>query len=419
MRTWQQRILAPFLFGLVTASCGAAAVAPRTTPVPHPVPGARPDPNAGKAVAAGLSPSLFTTLDSIMSRAIADSVTPGGAIAVGRHGRLVVLRGYGSVDFLPGALAVTDSTLYDLASLTKVVAATTAAMILEEDGRLDLDQPVVSYVPEFNAPDKTGVTVRMLLLHRSGLRQSTALHEKYHGLQHYIEQINALPLAWPPGTHTEYTDWNMVVLQAVVERIAIQPLDAFVRDRVFTPLGMDDTRFNPGAPLRARAAPTRARGGLALGVVHDPTGYALGGVSGNAGLFSSARDLAVFAQMLLNGGTYNGVRVLHPATIARWTARQERAASRALGWDTPAEASSAGQFMSPWSFGHTGFTGTSIWADVNADMFIVLLTNYTRPSSNNPCMRALRWAVDDAVRSAVTDMTVRDWQGEEKEPIRH
>lgn len=400
-----------FLFcAALAAGCGATAAPkpPLGTPVP------RADRNAEIARAAGMAATLFSRIDSIMTRAIADTVTPGGAIAVGRHGRIVLLRGYGRTDYGADAPAVTDSTLYDLASLTKVVATTTAAMILEEEGRLDLDRTVASYVPEFNAPDKAGVTVRMLLLHRSGLRQSVSLHEQYHGLWHYIEQINAIPLAWAPGEHTEYTDWNMVVLQAVIESIAVQPLDAFVRDRIFTRLGMHDTRFNPSEPLRARAAPTRARAGIAQGVVHDPTGFALSGVSGNAGLFSSARDLAVFVQMLLNGGSYRDVRILDPNTVARWTARQARDASRALGWDTPADGSSAGSYMSPWSFGHTGFTGTSIWVDVNADMFVVLLTNYTRPSSNNPRMRALRIGIDDAVRSAVTDMPVRDWQSDAK-----
>lgn len=361
---------------------------------------------------AGVSVSLAPRLDSIMAQAIHDTVTPGGAIAVGRHGRIVIMKAYGRVSLDSMAPAVTDSTLYDLASLTKVVATTTAAMLLEEDSLLDIDRPIVSYLPEFNAPDKATMTIRMLLLHRSGLHQSVALHEKYSGLAQYIEQINSIPLRSLPGERTEYTDWNMVVLQAVVERIAGQPLDVLTRNRVFGPLGMRDTGFNPDSKLRARAALTRARGGAAQGVVHDPTGYALGGVSGNAGLFSSARDLAVFAQMLLNGGAYGDMRVLHPRTIARWTARQAKDASRALGWDTPADSASSGHFMSPWSFGHTGFTGTSIWIDPNADMFVILLTNYTRPSSNNPRIRALRWAIDDAARSAVMDMPVRDWQND-------
>lgn len=364
-----------------------------------------------------LAPTLPAALDSIIGAAIRDSVTSGAAVAVGRHGRVELMRTYGTTDF-SSTSPVTDSTIYDLASLTKVVATTTAAMVLEEDGLLDIERPVVFYLPEFNAPDKAAITVRMLLLHRSGIRQVAALHEKYGALAEYIAQINAIPLRGVPGDRTEYTDWNMVVLQAVIERVSGKPLDVLTHERIFAPLGMRDTGYRPNEMLRARAAPTRARGELAAGVVHDPTGFALGGVSGNAGLFSSTRDLALFAQMMLNGGTYAGVRILHPPTISRWTARQQRDASRALGWDTPADSSSAGRFMSPWSFGHTGFTGTSIWVDPNADMYVVLLSNYTRPSSNNPRIRALRWAVDNAVRSAVLDMPLRDWQNDAKEPAK-
>ncbi len=389
------------------AGCGPARVAaPPTVPVPaH-------ETRTRVADAAGMSTDLAARIDSIMGAAIADSITPGGVVAIGRHGRLVQLRGYGRTDWATAAPTPTDSTLYDLASLTKVVAATTAAMALEEAGFLDLDHTVASYLPEFSAPDKATMTVRMLLLHRSGLAQVVALHQNYQGLAQYIEQINAIPLRSAPGERTLYTDWNMVVLQAVLERIAAQPLNVFVRERVFAPLGLRDTGFKPDSVLRARAAPTRARGGIVQGEVHDPTGYALGGVSGNAGLFSSARDLAAFVQMLLNGGELHGMRVLHPNTIARWTARQQRDASRALGWDTPADSSSAGRYFSPWSFGHTGWTGTSIWADTHADMFVILLTNYTRPSSNNPRIRALRRAIADAAHSAVMDMPVRDWESE-------
>lgn len=398
------------LIALLALGCSATPIVHVAAP-PAPVVVAPPASDS-----AGVSLALGARLDSIMSAAMADSITPGGAIAVGRHGRMVIMKGFGRVDWAADAPLVTDSTLYDLASLTKVIAATTAAMVLEEDSLLDIDRTIVSHLPEFNAPDKAAITVRMLLEHRSGIRQSVALHQNHKGLQQYVEQINLVPVANAPGARVEYTDWNMILLQAVVERVSGWSLDAFTRARVFGPLGMRDTGFLPDSLLRSRAAPTRTRGGSVYGVVHDPTGYALGGISGNAGLFSSARDVAVFAQMMLNGGTFNGARVLHPATIARWTARQQRNGSRALGWDTPADSSSAGRYMSPWSFGHTGFTGTSMWVDVHADMFVVLLTNYTRPSSNNPRMRALRWAIDEAVRSAVVDMPVRDWQRDAKEP---
>jgi CubicO group peptidase (beta-lactamase class C family) len=293
------------------------------------------------------------------------------------------------------------------------VATTTAAMLLEDDGRLDLDRPVASYLPAFDAPDKAGVTVRMLLLHTSGMQQEQYLYRELRGREQYLQRINAKPLAHPPGTHTEYADWNMMVLQGVVERVADQPLDALLAARVFGPLGMRDTRFNPPAAFRPRIAPTEVqpfRGGLVWGVVHDENAWAMGGVSGNAGLFSSARDLALFAELLLDGGTYAGVRLLRPETVARWTARQTPTSSRALGWDTPAPRSSAGRFFSPRAFGHTGYTGTSLWVDPERGLFVLLLTNRVHPTRENAQIGPLRREVADLVQGAVVDAPLRDWE---------
>ena len=360
-----------------------------------------------------MSPALPARLDSIITSAIADHASPGAAIAVGRYGRIVLQRGWGRQDWAPGAPAVSDSTMYDMASLTKVVATTTAAMLLEEEGKLDLDRTVVSYLPEFDAPEKAPITVRMLLLHTSGIKQYQYLYRDTKGRQQYLQRINAYPLGHKPGEQSEYTDWNMIVLQAVLERVSGTTLDTLLAERVFGPLGMRDTRFNPPESLRARIAPTEIqpfRGGLVWGVVHDENAWAMGGVSGNAGLFSSARDLAVFAQMLLDGGEYGGVRLLRAETIARWTARQRRDVSRAIGWDTPAPGSSAGRYFSARSFGHTGFTGTSIWVDPEKQLFVVLLTNRVDPTRDNPKIGPLRRAVDDAVQRAVLDAPLRVWE---------
>ncbi|MEJ7813002.1 MAG: serine hydrolase domain-containing protein, partial [Gemmatimonadaceae bacterium] len=321
--------------------------------------------------------------------------------------------GWGRQDWAPGALPVTDSTIYDMASLTKVVATTTAAMLLEEDGRLDLERTVASYVPEYAAPEKAPITVRMLLLHTSGMKQYQFLYREIRGREQYLRRINAHPLLHVPGERSDYTDWNMIVLQAVVERVSGRLLDSLLAERVFSPLGMRDTGFNPPASLKPRIAPTEVqafRGGQVWGVVHDENAWAIGGVAGHAGLFSSARDLAVFAQMLLNGGEYGGVRVLRPETVARWTARQRRDASRALGWETPSPGSSAGRFFSPRSFGHTGFTGTSLWMDPEKGLFVVLLTNRVNPTRNNQKIGPLRRAVADAVQSAVLDVPLRRWE---------
>ena len=409
----------------------ALALAGACTPVP---PASTPAPEAPPAsaaearmpattvlwpalpAAAGMDAGLTAELDSLARAAVADSAAPAVALAVGRHGRLVHLRGYGTVEWAPGSAAVTDSTLFDLASVTKVVATTTAAMILEEEGRLELDRTVAWYLPELRDSAKAGITVRMLLTHRGGLEAFAPLHREFRGRAQYLEQINARPLRSPPGTATVYSDWDLILMQLVIERITGQELDAFVRDRVFAPLGMRDTGFRPTLPRDRIAATERdsARGGLIWGEVHDPNAWAIGGVAGHAGLFGSARDLAVFAQMLLNGGEYGSVRILRPQTIARWTAPQGPGASRALGWDTPSGESSAGHFFSPRSFGHTGYTGTSIWIDPERGLFVILLTTRVNPTAANQKHVALRRAVADAVASAILDAPLVDWEARRK-----
>ena len=410
---------ATFAMLLAIAACASppraiTPVAPTVAEVARALPPvARLTPASPEAV--GMSAALGTRLDSIVTAAIADRASPGVAIAVGRYGRLVIERGWGRQDWAPNAPPATDSSIYDMASLTKVVATTTAAMLMEQDGKLDLERTVVSYLPEFNDPEKAAITVRMLLLHTSGMKQFQFLYREIKGREQYLQRINAKPLIHKPGEMFDYTDWNMIVLQQVVERISGNSLDALLAVRVYGPLGMRDTQFNPPESLKPRIAPTEVqafRGGQVWGIVHDENAWAMGGVSGHAGLFASARDLAVFEQMLLNGGTYNGVRVLRPETVARWTARQRKDAARGLGWENPSPRSSAGQYFSPRSFGHTGFTGTSIWADPDKGLFVVLLTNRVDPSRDNPKIGPLRRAVSDAVQSAVLDAPLHAWEAD-------
>lgn len=366
-----------------------------------------------RPMAVGMSNALVPRLDSLMNAAIADHATPGATVAIARRGRLVVLRGYGHSDWAPNAPRATDSTMYDMASLTKVVATTTAAMILEDEGKLDIDRTVASYLPQYDVPDKRAITLRMLLTHASGIKSNFPLWKDAKGREQYFAGMVTFPLVRAPGSAVEYTDWNMVLMQFVIEKITGQTLDQFVQARVFGPLGLRDTQYNPPASLKPRIAPTETedfRGGQVWGIVHDETAWALGGVSGNAGLFSSARDLAVFVQMLLNGGSYGGVQLIKPSTVARWTARQRADASRALGWDTPSANSSAGRFFSFRSFGHTGFTGTSIWADPEKELFVVLLTNRVNPTRDNQKIGPLRRAVADLVQQSVLDSPLRIWE---------
>ena len=362
----------------------------------------------------GLDTALVGRLDNIVKTAIEEAVAPGVAIAVGRNGHIAYMKGYGYIDWnQPGSPGVDTTTLYDLASLTKVVATTTVAMILEEQGLLDLNRTVSSYVPEFNSPEKAQITVRQLLTHSGGLEAGANIYGFARGRDQYLSQINARPLEYTPGTKMIYSDWDMILLQLVMERITGKTLDVLAAEKIFKPLGMNDTQFQPPVSLRPRIAPTQMDNerGLLWGTVHDENAWAIGGVAGHAGLFSTAKDLAIFSMTLLNGGEGpNGARIAKPATLARWTARQGKESSRTLGWDSPDGGSSAGQFFSPWSFGHTGFTGTSIWIDPEKDLFVVVLTNRVNPTRNNTRHVQLRRDVADAVQQAVLGARIVNWE---------
>lgn len=397
---------------LAVGACAPAAarVAPAAEPAAPPVATTLTSADPGEV---GMWPGLRPRLDSILAAAVAEGAGTGVVAAVGRHGRLVYMGSAGRIHGPASYPAVDSTTLFDLASLTKVVATTTAAMMLEEEGRLDLDRTVASYLPELETEDKSGITIRMLLTHSGGFEAFARLFETHRGREQYLAAIASRPLAYAPGTDTVYSDWDLILLQLVIERIVGDSLDRFVAGRIFEPLGMRDTMFRPPAAMTPRIAATESdasRGGLLHGVVHDPNAWAMGGVAGHAGLFASARDLAVFAQMLLNGGWYDGVRILRPETLARWTARQGPHSSRALGWDTPSGTSSAGRYFSARSFGHTGFTGTSMWMDPERGLFVILLTNRVNPTAQNQKHVPLRRNVADAVQRAVLDAPLVDWE---------
>jgi CubicO group peptidase (beta-lactamase class C family) len=375
----------------------------------------------------GMQPSLPGRVDEILQTALAEGASPGAAVAIGRHGRLVVLRGYGRLDTRPGFAPVTDSSIYDLASLTKVIGTTTAVMMLVDEGKVDLDARVSKYIPEWQgSSEKEKVTVRDLLVHDAGLPAFGPLYLDSRGKAAFLERIAAAPLEYTPRTKMVYSDYGAIMLGFIVERVSGQSIDRFLQQRVFGPLGMRDTGYDPpswtagtGDPaaaadawvrLRARIAPTEIdttfRMAHVHGRVHDENAFALGGVAGHAGLFSSARDLAVFAQMLLGGGSYGGQRLIDEKVVREFTRRQSDLSSRALGWDTPSERSSAGDWFTAASFGHTGFTGTSIWMDPERDVFVVLLTNRVDPTRDNQRHIALRRDLADAVQKAITDMPV-------------
>jgi serine-type D-Ala-D-Ala carboxypeptidase len=353
---------------------------------------------------AGFSNETLRRAERAVQAELARGGFPGAALAIGRFGHVVVEKGFGRVGWDGSEARVDpDLTVYDLASLTKVVAATTAVMLLVEDGKLQLDAPVFRYLPEFIGGGKEHVTVRHLLAHNSGLPAGANLWSSSPA--EALAKAIAVPLKYLPGQKVEYSDIGFVVLWAAAEQAAEEPLFRLLDRRVFGPLSMFSTTFLPGV-LCVRCAPTARRpdGSEIRGRVHDPTAFRLGGVTGNAGLFSTAHDVGRFAAMLANGGELDGVRVLQEETIRAFTRRQPGAGTRALGWDTPTRdgTGAAGLQISPRAFGHTGFTGTSLWIDPDRGTWTVLLSNRTYDPRGDNRIQAVRRSVHDFVSLAAT-----------------
>lgn len=340
-------------------------------------------------------------------KAIADQLDrgafPGAVLAIGRGSQVVVEHGFGRMDFALGSPAADpERTMYDLASLTKVVATTTAVMLLVEDGRMDVNAPVSRYLPEFRGGWKDDVRIWNLLTHTSGLPAWADLWGTHDAAA--VARAVRTPLQRAPGMRVEYTDIGYIVLWAAAERAAGEPLYRLLDRRIFGPLGMRATMFLPGTAC-ARCAPTirRSDGTNVSGWVHDPLARQIGGIAGNAGLFSTAHDLGRFAAMLAQEGELDGVRVLKTETVRRFARRQPGADERALGWETPQRGGrgAAGERISSGAFGHTGFTGTSLWVDPERGTWTVLLSNRTYAPKSPNRMQALRRNVNDFVASAV------------------
>jgi serine-type D-Ala-D-Ala carboxypeptidase len=358
--------------------------------------------------AVGMSSERLAVIDHVVERGISAGGYPGAAVVVGRRGAAVWEKGFGNLGWERNSAAVTpDRTIYDLASLTKVVGTTTALMVLYDEGKIHLDDPVSLYVPAFSGGAKDRVTLRMLLEHRSGLPAGRDLWRSAHNPEEARAQVISTPLGCDPGRCYEYSDLGADMLGFVVEAASGERLDQFLQERVFGPLGMTDTFFRPADSLKARVAPTEdtpPRGYPLQGEVHDENAYALGGVAGHAGLFSTANDLSVFAQMMLDGGQYDGTRIVADSTVALFTKRA--AGTRALGWDTCGGSGSCGKYLGEDAYGHTGYTGTSIWIDPDRDMFVVLLTNRVHEArAKRPAkvIADVRADLADAAALAVTD----------------
>jgi CubicO group peptidase (beta-lactamase class C family) len=356
-----------------------------------------------------MSAARLATIDRVIERGIKAGGYPGAAVVVGRRGATVWEKGFGRLGWTSeSGGVVAERTIYDLASLTKVIATTTAVMILFDEGKIHLDDQVSKYIPEFTGGGKENVTLRMLLEHRSGLPAGRDLWRIAHTPEEARAAVISTPLFAAPGQYYEYSDLGADMLGFTVEAVTGEGLDTFISRRVLEPLGMTDTHFRPDASLRGRIAPTELtppRGYPLRGEVHDENAYALGGVAGHAGLFSTVSDLSIFAQMMLNGGSYNGQRIVADSTVQLFTRRA--AGTRALGWDTCAGAFGCGKYMGAEAYGHTGYTGTSLWIDPERDMFVILLTNRVHAArARRPAkvISDVRMDLADAAALAITDV---------------
>jgi uncharacterized protein YbbC (DUF1343 family)/CubicO group peptidase (beta-lactamase class C family) len=351
----------------------------------------------------GLDASKLGRIDGAVQESIQQGRLPGAVVLVVRQGKIAFRKAYGLRSKQPAETRMTTDTVFDLASLTKPIATAASVMILLEEGKLSLSDRVSQYLPAFGQNGKERITIEQLLLHVSGLIADNPVADYQDGREKALEHICQLRPIEEPGAKFIYSDVNFIVLGELVERIGGQPLDAFARRHIFEPLGLRDTTFRPDKALAERAAPTQKREEHWMrGEVHDPRAYLLGGVAGHAGLFSTADDLAVFAQMILNGGSYRGQRVLSPATVRRMTVpRSVPGGWRALGWDVQTSFSSnRGELFPPGSFGHTGFTGTSIWIDPSSQTAVIFLSNRVHPDGKGQINR-LRGRVATLVAAAI------------------
>jgi CubicO group peptidase (beta-lactamase class C family) len=369
----------------------------------------------------GMDAAALKRIDRLINEAIAAQVTPGVALAIGRKGQAVRLRGYGRTEYGRRGMRVDEHTLYDLASLTKSVGTTSAVMLLVQQGLLDLDRPIAGYLDEWrDAEDRRSMTARHLLNHTSGLPPGGPLAGVGRDRSRISAFMARIRLLSPPGRKYEYSDYGMILLGALIERIAGERMDTFLDRHLWLPLGLTETGFAPMSwvendhdsgfrlaasrgDMLARIAPTertRSRG-VIRGEVHDPLAYRLDGVAGNAGLFSSAHDLARFAQLLLTGGRSDSTQIFQPDVLGSFTRRPSARSRYALGWELARKDGPAGKLFPATAYGHTGFTGTSIWIDPEHELYVVLLTNRVNPNASEQRHAKLRRDIHDAVQRAI------------------
>lgn len=344
----------------------------------------------------------FSEVDSIINHGIQDKAFPGAVILINLYGKTIYNKSYGRFTYEDNSPAVTTTSQFDLASLTKVIATTTAAMICIDRGFFKIDDKVENYIPEFGANGKDKITIRNLLLHNSGL----PAWKKYYGRnlseEKILSDIYLLECEYPTDSKTVYSDLGMVVLGKIIEKVSGISLDKFCEKEIFKPLGMDHTYFNPPDSVKEIIPPTELdhywRNKLIQGKVHDEIASLLGGTAGNAGLFSNAPDIEKFLIMILQKGRFKNQKIINPETLDLFLKKSSIDRERLLGWDLKSQTgSSAGNLFGKNSFGHTGFTGTSIWIDPDRNLFVVFLTNRVYPSRENKKILSIRPQLHDAV----------------------
>jgi CubicO group peptidase (beta-lactamase class C family) len=370
--------------------------------------------------AVGLLSSHLKYIDDAVVDSITAGEMPGAVVLVARHGQIAYCKAYGNRSVQPKTEPMTTNTIFDLSSLTKVIATTPSIMLLVENGTLRIEDKVRRYLPNFSSGGKDAITVRHLLTHYSGLRPDFDLSRQWSGSAEALGELWKEKTNSEPGKEFEYSDLNFIALGEIVHAVSGQPLDVFAREKIFLPLGMNETFFDPPSNLVGRTAPTEPRKNtlkylkgqysdsmdkMVRGEVHDPTAWRMGGVAGHAGLFSTAQDLAVFAQMLLNKGTYQNKRILAPMTVDAMTRPQsppDALQVRGFGWDLDSVYSSPRGDLLKGGYGHTGFTGTSLWIHPASDAFVIVLSNRVHPDGGKD-INHLRGVIANIVASAIAD----------------
>jgi CubicO group peptidase (beta-lactamase class C family) len=371
--------------------------------------------------AVGLFSSRLNYIDEAVAASMQAKEIPGAVVLVARHGRIGYLKAFGDRAVQPNPEPMPADTLFDMASMTKVMATTPSIMVLVENGSIRLGDKVKRYLPKFTGGGKDNITVHQLLTHFSGLRPDFDLSKQWEGYDAAMEELWKETTQSEPGKEFAYSDLNFITLGEIARVVSGRTLDIFARENVFEPLGMSETAFNPPAAWRPRIAPTESRrhtleylkgqwtsavsDEILRGEVHDPTAWRMGGVAGHAGLFSSARDVAIYAQTLLNRGLFQGKRILSPAGIYAMTGPESPHNSlqvRGFGWDIDTNYSSPRGDLFKDGYGHTGFTGTSLWVLPQADAFVVILSNRVHPDGKGDATH-LRGVIANIMATAISD----------------